>query len=123
MAEADQALRSPAMSTRPPAEPPFVKVERRDDGVAVVRIDRPPANALSIAVLEELADAAGALTREPPGAVVVTGGDRIFAAGAEISEFGGPDEARIIGGHFRGALDAAPPDPPPPIAAGPPHAP
>ncbi|MBW3609281.1 MAG: enoyl-CoA hydratase/isomerase family protein, partial [Actinobacteria bacterium] len=51
-------------------------------------------------------DAAQGLIDEPPGAVVVTGGERIFAAGAEISEFGGPDEAREIGGLFRDALGA-----------------
>src|SRR4051794_2108981 len=63
-------------------------------------------NALSSALLEQLADAARALTNDPPGAVVVWGGDRIFAAGADISEFGGPEEARTIGGRFRQALDA-----------------
>ncbi|MCU1451054.1 MAG: putative enoyl-CoA hydratase [Acidimicrobiales bacterium] len=86
--------------------PEFVHVERGDDGVAVLRLDRPPANALSIAVLTEIADAARGLTAEPPGAVVVTGGDRIFAAGADIAEFGGPEEAARIEGHFREAFDA-----------------
>jgi enoyl-CoA hydratase len=38
--------------------------------------------------------------------VVVWGGDRIFAAGADVSEFGGPSEARVIGGLFLEALDA-----------------
>ena len=41
-----------------------------------------------------------ALTADPPGAVVVTGGERIFAAGADISEFGGPDEAGAITAGF-----------------------
>ena len=41
-----------------------------------------------------LQGAAEELTQDPPGAVVVTGGEQIFAAGADISEFGGPDEAR-----------------------------
>ena len=85
---------------------PFVSVDRREDGVALVRLDRPKMNALSKALLEELADTARSLTTDPPGAVVIWGGDRIFGAGAEISEFGGPDEARVIGGHFREALDA-----------------
>jgi len=84
----------------------FVHVERGEDGVAVLRLDRPPANALSIAVLGEVADAARSLTADPPGAVVVTGGDRIFAAGADIAEFGGPEEAARISGHFREAFDA-----------------
>ena len=61
-------------------------VERRDDGVAVVRLDNPKVNALS-RLLRELAEAAEGLRDDPPGAVVITGGDRIFAAGAEITEF------------------------------------
>jgi enoyl-CoA hydratase/carnithine racemase len=84
----------------------FVSVARGDDGVAVVRLDRPKMNALCKQLLDELHAAAQALTDNPPGAVVVWGGDRIFAAGAEISEFGGPDEAAEIGGKFRSALDA-----------------
>lgn len=84
----------------------FVSVEHRDDGVAVVRLDRPKVNALSMALLEELRDAADGLIADPPGAVVVTGGERVFSAGAEISEFGGPEEARRIGGLFRDALGA-----------------
>jgi enoyl-CoA hydratase len=39
-------------------------------------------------------------------AVIITGGDRLFAAGGEISEFGGPDEAATIGAAFHRALNA-----------------
>jgi enoyl-CoA hydratase len=85
---------------------PFVTVERRPDGVALITLRRPKANALSVALLAELEDVVMGLTTAPPGAVVVWGGERIFAAGADIGEFGGPTEARRIGGHFRAALDA-----------------
>jgi enoyl-CoA hydratase/carnithine racemase len=88
------------------SDTPLVRVERRNDGVAVVTLDSPKVNALSGEMLRQLEAAAVDLTDDPPGAVVVTGGDRIFAAGADISEFGGPDEARLVGGHFRRALDA-----------------
>ncbi|HUP86271.1 MAG TPA: enoyl-CoA hydratase-related protein [Acidimicrobiales bacterium] len=88
------------------SEDVFVTVERRDDGVALVRLDRPKMNALSAALLSQLAEAAADLIADPPGAVVVWGGERIFAAGADIAEFEGPDEARVIGGKFREALDA-----------------
>src|ERR1700722_1893696 len=83
----------------------FVHVERRDDGVAVIRLDRPKANALSVAVLRQLEAAAAELTDDPPGAVVVWGGPRIFAAGADITEFGGSAEAIAIGRQFRAAFD------------------
>src|SRR4051812_3020583 len=86
--------------------PEFVTVECGEDGVAVVRLDRPKMNALSSDLLDELHAAARELTDDPPGAVVIWGGERIFAAGAEISEFEGPQEAAVIGGKFRAALDA-----------------
>ncbi len=63
-------------------------------------------NALSGALLAEIAAAAAELAAEPPGALIVTGGERIFAAGADISEFGGPEEARAITANFHAALDA-----------------
>ena len=84
----------------------YVTVERRDDGVAVLRLDRPKVNALSRDLLVQVRDAADRLIAEPPGALVVTGGDRVFSAGAEITEFGGAKEARDIGGLFRDALGA-----------------
>jgi enoyl-CoA hydratase len=48
--------------------------------------------------------AAESLTADPPGAVVITGGDRIFAAGADISEFesSSPDD---IGDQFLRTLN------------------
>jgi enoyl-CoA hydratase/carnithine racemase len=87
-------------------QPELVHLERRDDGVAVVRLDNPKVNALSQDVRDQLLAIARALTDDPPGAVVITGGERIFAAGADISQFGGPDEARTIGASFHAVMDA-----------------
>jgi enoyl-CoA hydratase len=83
----------------------FVTVDRRSDRVALIRLDRPKANALSMAVLEQLEAAVRDLSANPPGAVVVWGGERIFAAGADIAEFGGPDRAAEFGRQFRAAFD------------------
>lgn len=88
------------------ASPPLVALERRDDGVAVITLQNPKVNALSSAVLRELKAVADGLIADPPGAVVVTGGERVFAAGADISEFGGPDEAAVTGQLFLEALNA-----------------
>src|SRR5262249_26405888 len=84
----------------------LVHLERRDDGVAVIRLDNPKVNALSGALLRRLHQIVGHPAPDWPGAVVVTGGDRIFAAGADISEFGGPDEARVVTATIHGALSA-----------------
>ncbi len=84
----------------------LVVVERGEDGVATLRLNRPKVNAMSKALLTALREAAEGLIADPPGAVVVTGGERVFAAGAEISEFAGPAEAREIGALFRDALGA-----------------
>ncbi|MFL6243410.1 MAG: enoyl-CoA hydratase/isomerase family protein [Acidimicrobiia bacterium] len=98
--------------------PENVHAERDADGVAVVRIDRPPLNALSGALLDELASVAGDLAGDSEvKAVVVLGGPKAFAAGADISEFGGPDEARAIAARFRAAYDTLGEIPRPVIAA------
>jgi enoyl-CoA hydratase len=82
----------------------LVDVQRGDDGVAVVTLDNPKVNALSQAVLKELASVFVALADDPPGAVVITGGDRIFAAGADVSEFSA-ERAGEITATFHRALD------------------
>src|SRR6202044_1467429 len=83
----------------------FVTVERRPDGVPLIRLDRPKANALSAAVLAQLHAAATMLHDEPPGAVVLWGGRRIFAAGADIVELG-DSGAGAVGASFTDALGA-----------------
>jgi enoyl-CoA hydratase len=83
----------------------LVRLDRRDDGVAVITLDHPKVNALSQALVADLAGAVAALQADLPGAVVVTGGPRVFAAGADITELGGQDEARRIGPNLRVALD------------------
>jgi enoyl-CoA hydratase len=82
----------------------LVHLERRDDGVAVITLDNPKVNALSGELRAQLKAAAAELTAQPPGAVVITGGERIFAAGADISQFGGPEEAEAIGAEFHATL-------------------
>ncbi len=97
---------------------PTVLVERRDDGVVLLTLNRPPLNPLSSVVFRELGERVAELTADPGlKAVVVTGNERAFAAGADITEF--EDRAAINATiePSRGALDALAAIPRPVIAA------
>jgi enoyl-CoA hydratase/carnithine racemase len=64
----------------------FVRLEV-EDGVGTIRLDRPKMNALNVQVQEEIREAATeAGERDDVRAVVVYGGERVFAAGADIKE-------------------------------------
>ncbi len=69
----------------------FVRLDS-DGALATIRIDRPPANALAAPVSLELSEAAKAVAAaDAVRAVIVWGGERLFAAGADIKvmvEFG-----------------------------------
>jgi enoyl-CoA hydratase/carnithine racemase len=65
----------------------FVNVSVDEEGVATVRLDRPPVNALNGQVWEELGEAAARCeTDDGIGAIVLWGGRKVFAAGADIKE-------------------------------------
>lgn len=83
-----------------------VEYEIDQNGIGLVRLDRPKANALSRQVLIQLSQATSLFQQELPKAIVIHGGERIFAAGADISEFGGPAEAQEISALFHSALNS-----------------
>jgi enoyl-CoA hydratase/carnithine racemase len=64
----------------------FVRLEVAD-GVGTLRLDRPKMNALDVQMQEEIrASAAEATDRDDVKAVVIYGGERVFAAGADVKE-------------------------------------
>ncbi|WP_166140591.1 enoyl-CoA hydratase/isomerase family protein [Nocardioides ochotonae] len=64
----------------------YVRLEV-EDGVGTIRLDRPKMNALDAQMQEEIRAAAQeASRREDVKAVVVYGGERVFAAGADVKE-------------------------------------
>lgn len=80
----------------------FVNLEVTGDGVGTIRLDRPKVNALNEQVATEIGEAVEqARTAENVSAVVVWGGERVFAAGADIKEMSDLDAVsmyRYIGG-------------------------
>jgi enoyl-CoA hydratase/carnithine racemase len=75
----------------------FVRVER-DGAVATIRLDRPPMNALNAQVQTEIAAAADEVADDPGvRAVILYGGEKVFAAGADIKEMADLGYAEMAG--------------------------
>ena len=94
-----------------------VEVEER---VATIRLDRPPMNAINSVMQEELRAAATQVSENADvRAVVVYGGEKVFAAGADVKEFAGQDHAFMVRDAARvvSSIDAIARIPKPVIAA------
>jgi enoyl-CoA hydratase/carnithine racemase len=90
----------------------LVRVETGGDaaaGVATIRLERPPMNALNTQVQEELRAAAAQVNDDRSvRAVVLYGGEKVFAAGADVKEFAGQSHADMArdAGRLSSALAA-----------------
>jgi enoyl-CoA hydratase/carnithine racemase len=68
-----------------------------EDGVGTIRLDRPKVNALNAQVAREIGAATDEIAaNESVGAVVVWGGERVFAAGADINEMADQDAVTMF---------------------------
>jgi enoyl-CoA hydratase/carnithine racemase len=66
-------------------------------GIGTIRLDRPPMNALDVAVQEGIRAAAEeATSRRDVAAVVVYGGPKVFAAGADIKQMQGMSYTEMV---------------------------
>lgn len=86
----------------------YLIIERPVEGVALVRLNRPKQyNALNLAVLKELAAAFRALDEDDSvRAIVLTGNDKAFAAGADIKEMMNKTPAQMKSEPFVDGWDA-----------------
>jgi len=97
----------------------FVKLTVRD-GVGTIRLDRPKMNALNVQVQEEIRAAAlEASANDDVRAVVIYGGERVFAAGADIKEMADMSYADMAkrSGPLQSSLSAVAAIPKPTVAA------
>ena len=97
----------------------FVQLEVAD-GVGTIRLDRPKMNALNRQVQQEIRAAAEEATeRDDVRAVVVYGGERVFAAGVDIKEMGDMSYADMVkaSGPMQSTFNAVARIPKPVVAA------
>jgi enoyl-CoA hydratase len=97
----------------------FVFTQVRDDGVATISINRPESkNALNMATREQLAEHFRAATGDARvRAIVLTGGDTCFVAGADIREFVAASPIEMYLRHTENLWDAVARCPKPIVAA------
>jgi enoyl-CoA hydratase len=84
----------------------FVSLET-SGAITLVRVDRPPANAMSVELLEELVGALERLAADVPAAVVIAGRPGFFSAGVDLKAVPGygPDvQRRMVSGINRMVL-------------------
>lgn len=97
----------------------FVQLEV-EAGIATIRLDRPPMNALNAQLQEEIRAAAGeAGERRDVAAVIVFGGEKVFAAGADIKEMQAMSYTDMVdrSGALQSSLTAVARIPKPTVAA------
>jgi enoyl-CoA hydratase len=73
----------------------FVSLDR-SEAVTVITIDRPPANALNVELVEELVGVLEEIAAAPPSAIVLSGRPGFFSAGADLKAVPnhGPEQRR-----------------------------
>jgi len=97
----------------------FVRVTT-EAGIATIRLERPPVNALNGQMQREIGAAAAQVGADPDvRAVILYGGEKAFAAGADVKEMAEASHARIMeyGAGIENAFKAVARIPKPVIAA------
>ncbi len=75
---------------------PHVSLTRDPSGIATLRMDRPPANAMDTGLLGEIAATVGEAAADPPAALVLAGREGFFSGGADLKAVPGygPEQQR-----------------------------
>ncbi len=85
----------------------LILTEPHPGGVTLLRLNRPPLNPLSHALLSELGETVLGLAGDPAcRALVITGNEKALAAGADIAELEASESAQRLAEAFRHAFDA-----------------
>jgi enoyl-CoA hydratase len=75
--------------------------------VRLIEIDRPPANAMNVDLLDEIVEALGQLAGDPPKALVLAGREGFFSAGVDLKVvpgYGPEEQRRMVTGINRMVL-------------------
>jgi enoyl-CoA hydratase len=76
-----------------------VSIDEHEEGVLVLTVDRPPANAMDLSLLRELVDAIARAAGEAPRALVLAGRPGCFSAGADLKAvptYGPPEQREMV---------------------------
>ena len=86
-----------------------VSVEEGEEGVVVLSVDRPPANAMNVELLREVVEGLALAASEAPRALVLAGRPGCFSAGADLKAvptYGPAQQREMVAGINAMALGA-----------------
>lgn len=85
----------------------YILVEKRDDRVGLIRLNRPRAmNALNAGLMSEVVEALTTFDHDDEiGCMVITGNDKAFAAGADIKEMASASTVEMMRSKMVGLFD------------------
>jgi enoyl-CoA hydratase len=78
-----------------------VEVSEHDEGIALLTVDRPPANAMDVTLLREVVEAVALVASETPRALVIAGRPGCFSAGADLKAvpaYGPAEQREMVSG-------------------------
>jgi enoyl-CoA hydratase len=78
----------------------YATLEHRSEAVAVLKLDRPPANAMNVEFLDDVIEALRIAARTPPRALLLSGREGFFSAGVDlkaVANYGPDDQRRAVG--------------------------
>lgn len=87
----------------------YVSVEEGEEGVVVLSVDRPPANAMNVELLREVVEGVALAASEVPRALVLVGRAGCFSAGADLKavpNYGPAQQREMVAGINAMALGA-----------------
>jgi enoyl-CoA hydratase len=86
-----------------------VEVSEHDEGIALLTVDRPPANAMDVRLLREVVEAVALVASDTPRALVIAGRPGCFSAGADLKAvpgYGPAEQREMVSGINAMALGA-----------------
>ena len=74
---------------------PSVIIEKEENGLAIVSLNKPPVNSLGLEFMQDIITAIDTVEKDAKGLILTSSNKSIFCAGLDLKEMYKPDETRL----------------------------